>query len=192
MTLFRCNHFTSQTSFTISALQTNEGETMKLIIAIAMVTSVFASTIETRRYDLVGYKRNLTLYKLGANMTGMAVYISGRIERSGGKRENEPVIVFKNIFQPDENGRYKVLIGFPTSGLPVATGSIKTFKMKPQKAIEYDYSGSKKGLFKEVFAFFNNYPTTNERKLTGEVHITVDPYNTSLYDITCKVEYIVD
>ncbi len=164
---------------------------MKVIIALLLACQVLAGEVQTRSYKLVGYKRNLTLYTLGANMTGMAVYIAGRIEAQGGKRENYPVVIFEDIFKKEEE-RYKMTIGYPTRGLSFATGSIKTFRIKSKDALEFDYSGPKKQLFKEVFTFINNYPTSNEKQLTGEVRITIDPYNTTLYDITCKVEYIVE
>lgn len=144
---------------------------------------------KTQKYDLVGKKRNFSLFSLGAHMVGRLAHINGRITRSGGDPATKPAIIFNNVYRPIAPKTYNVTIGYPTKGLPVATGSIRTFRVKRKLALIESYSGSKRQLFEKVFAFVNK--EENKNRFSGEVRFIVDPYRTNLYDIECDIQYIL-
>ena len=163
---------------------------MKSILLLLTFTFSASSlaVVELAKYDLVGIKRILTLKELGRSVEGFAAYVQGRITVQGGEPETETIIVIKDFYNPNINGRYKFYIGNETQGVFLPTGNIQRFRMKNSKAVEYYHSGLKRDLFKYII----QYTKENRDKLTGEVRFIVEPYtSTSPYYPTGTVQFIL-
>ena len=174
---------------------------MKLLLAVMLFASVFASNNQDRTryvrnqqsFDLVGQTRNLSLYAIGAHLTGRLGYIKLRIELQRGKilRMENPILIFNNIFEAKDD-KYNITVGWPTLGMPSAVNTIRSHRIHQQENITFDYSGTKRGLFEQVFTYINNYPVDAEKKLTGEVRFIINHFKTDLRNITATVQYIVE
>ncbi len=174
---------------------------MKIILATMLFLSAFASSTHPgtrlvrnqKIFNLVGQNRNLDLYAIGAHLTGRLGYIRMRITFQRGTllRMENPILIFNNILETKDD-RYNVTLGWPTLGMPMAVNTIRTFRVSQKEHIAVDYTGTKKGLFEEVFKFINTYPTDAEKKLTGEVRFIINHFKTDLRNITTKVQYIVE
>lgn len=159
-----------------------------LLIALFAITSTFAAEVELNKFRLTGVKRNMTLYELGKNVEGIGAYVQSRITVQGGDPKEETIVIIKDAYAPDANGRYDVTLGYETYGVFMASGSLKNKRVKSARAIEVYYSGLKREMFKQIFEFLE----MNQNILTGELRFVTEPYtNTSPYYLTGTIQYIL-
>lgn len=158
---------------------------LTVLMALSFSASVKADIID--RHVFVGVKRKLKLRKIGGSGAAYAFYANLRITNHGGNPVGRPHIIFPNVYEAnpqDPNSRFNVMIGYRTRGLPVATGSIRSFRLPRVETESFDFSGMKKDLFGMVFKIMNQ----NRANKTGEVRVEV--YSSTLYTIKCRVHMI--
>ncbi len=161
---------------------------MKLLLAsITLLLSItsFADSLEKHIFN--GIERPYTLRKLGMGGASMAAYTKARIQGERGTTYGDPIFIFKNAFQADpkiKSSKFDILIGYKTTGLPLAVNVVKTYRIPAAEAISFEFSGMKKELFQKVFKLMMDHKDL----LTGEVR--VEAKSSSLYTIKAKVHLI--
>ena len=86
--------------------------------------------------------------------------------------------------QKIKSSKFDILIGYKTTGLPLAVNVVKTYRFAAAEAISFEFNGMKKELFQKVFKLM----TEHKDLLTGEVR--VEAQSSSLYTIKAKVHLI--
>ena len=140
-----------------------------------------------KSHVFVGIKRPYTLRKLGMAGASMAAYTKVRIQGERGTTIGSPTFIFTNAFEAnpsDSQARFNILIGYKTTGLPMAVGSVKSYRMKKVESLSFDFSGQKKELFQKVFRLMHEHKDL----LTGEVRVMAK--SSTLYTIAATVHLI--